>query len=105
MANFSFEIEQSVSSEDFTNLPVMLEVFPNPTSPRRELHLKTTTEEFATYKVHVRNMLGQIIWEDNWPIHQWQQIRTIQAPEQSGIYFIQLSNESGQTKAKRFAVQ
>lgn len=103
-ANFNFEIEQSVSSEVLTKLDVKLDIFPNPTQRSQVLHLKATTEEFGTYHLQVRNMLGQLVAKETWPIYQLEQLGTIKTPDLAGFYFIQLSNEKGQTLVKTFTV-
>ncbi len=91
--NLTIGVEENEAELDFA-------VSPNPTTGELNIQLESNTAK--TYRLNVRNMLGQVVHNDNVSVNGKKRINLDLSGNEKGVYFVTLEN--GQERLVRKVV-
>ena len=104
-SSFTFELEQTVSNQDYLASRMQVRLFPNPVPLGNTLSIEVTTDARGSYQVVLLNFMGQTINQTDWSIRSEVERLDLSAPVQSGYYLLQISDRNGASLVKPFVVR
>ncbi len=103
---FEFEIEQTVANFNLHTLDLQLSVYPNPVQKNQAMILDAKSGEAGqTYFIQVYDLLGRQLAQKRFTMLQNQHQFTLSAPDKAGYYFLKVSDLTGRSTVRKFAVQ
>ena len=73
-------------------------IHPNPTPTNGILNLVLENEEDQVFEIMIFDSVGKMIGQQNVDVKRGSQLHSFNAPQNSGLYFIQIVNENMERK-------
>jgi len=73
-------------------------LYPNPTSPNSDLTLVLTNDENQMFEIKLYDSVGKLVNQQRVNVKTGTQTETLIAPQNAGLYFLQIINENNESK-------